>query len=96
MKVVISDEASEYVRRRGGVLYVRANHHRCCGGGLTLLDSTTDRPTNTSDYVCEESEGIEVRYQRDALTRPDELVIELRGLVKRRPVAHWDGCAFRP
>jgi hypothetical protein len=94
--VVISDEASEYVRSRGGVLYVRASRHRCCSGVLTLLDSTTVRPTDISDYVSEESEGIDVRYRRDSLIRPDELLIELRGIVRRRPAAYWNGCAFRP
>ena len=33
MNVVVSPEAKEYVRNRGGVLFVRSSHHRCCGGG---------------------------------------------------------------
>lgn len=92
----ISDEARDYVRDRGGALYVRSSHHRCCGGGLTLLDSTTERPSDASDYLCVASGLIDVNYRGDTVDRPHELVIELRGIVRRHPVAYWDGCAFKP
>jgi hypothetical protein len=96
MKVVVSEEATQYVKGRGGVLYVRSSHHRCCGGGLTMLDATTEQPSEASDFFCVGSAGIEVRFLGGA-RRPHELVIELRGRARRRrPVALWDGCAFRP
>ena len=96
VKVVVSEGAREVVTSRGGVLFVRPKHHRCCGGALTLLDSTTVPPRDASDFVAVGSEEIDVRFRGGALQRPRELVIELRGTVRRRPVAFWDGCAFKP
>ncbi|HXQ60264.1 MAG TPA: hypothetical protein VN799_09190 [Acidimicrobiales bacterium] len=101
MKVVVSPEAERYVRAHGGVLYVRSSHHGCCGGGLTLLDSTTEPPVDAPDYLGVGApgrvgaKGIEVRVRGRAGDLPHELVIELRGRLKRRPVAYWDGCAFK-
>jgi hypothetical protein len=94
--VVVSPEAKEYVRARGGVLFVRSSRHRCCGGAVTLLDSTTDPPPDSSDFLCVDSDGIVVKFRGGALDRPHEMVIELRGVLRRRPVAYWDGCAFKP
>jgi hypothetical protein len=94
--VVVSPEAKEYVRARGGVLFVRPSHHRCCGGALTLLDSTTEPPSDASDFLCVDSDEIVVQFRGSALDLPHEMVIELRGVVRRRPVAYWDGCAFKP
>jgi hypothetical protein len=92
----VSSEAQEFVRRRGGVLFVRSKRHRCCGGALTILDSTTVVPADAADFLAVGSEGIDVRFRGGAGERPHELVIELRGAVRRRPVAYWDGCAFKP
>jgi hypothetical protein len=95
--VVASEEAKAYVRERGGVLYVRTHHHRCCGGGLTVLDSTTERPPDAPDFLSVGSGGIDVRFRGGREENlPAEVVIELRGILRRRPVAYWDGCAFRP
>jgi hypothetical protein len=93
--VVASDEAREYVRDRGGTLFVRSTHHGCCGGGLTLLGSTTERPGDASDFLCVGSGDIDVRFRGAATEGPRELVIEMRGRLRRRPAAYWDGCAFR-
>ena len=96
VKVVASQEAKEFVRGRGGVLYVRSSHHRCCGGALTLLDSTTEQPSDAPDFLCVGTEGIDVRFHAGTSAGPRELVIELRGRLWPRPVAYWDGCAFKP
>jgi hypothetical protein len=93
--VVISEDAREYVRAHGGTVFVRAHHHRCCSGPLTLLDLTTEPPTDASGFDSVENEPIEFRFCGHASDGPEQLVIELRGLLRRRPVASWDGCAYR-
>ena len=95
MKVVLSAEAQEFVEARGGVLYVRPSNHRCCAGTLTLLDSTIKRPKDSVNYASIGSDGIDVRFHRESTSRPNEVKIELRGRWRRRPVAYWDGCAFK-
>ena len=96
MNVVVSTEAREFIEDRGGVLYVRPNNHRCCAGTLTLLDSSTARPSDSARYISVASEGVDIMYQSRSAERPKEIVIELRGRWRRRPVVHWDGCAYRP
>jgi hypothetical protein len=95
VNVVVSAEAQEFVKTRGGVLFVRPTNHRCCGGTLTLLDSTITRPSDSANYVSISSEGVDVRFQGESTCRPDELKIELRGRWRRRPIAYWDGCVFK-
>jgi len=36
-----------------------------------------------------------VRYLVGAGEPPRQLSIELRGVIRRRPVAYWDGCAYK-
>lgn len=93
--MVASEEVTRYVADRGGILYVRPNHHRCCGGGLTLLDAATEPPSDARDFLRVGAPGIDVRFRGGEAAQPHELVIELRGRRTRRPVAYWDGCAFK-
>ena len=95
MDVVISETAREYIKEHGGTVFVRAHPHRCCTGSLTLLDLALTRPDDADDFESFETDGIGVRFNgSDGF--PHQLVIELRGLWARRPVAFWDGCAFKP
>jgi hypothetical protein len=96
VEVVASESVKKYVKSRGGVVYIRAHPHHCCTGWTTLLDSTTSPPRDLTGFVEFEADGIEVRFCAGSSGRPSQLLIELRGLFKRRPVAFWDGCAFRP
>jgi hypothetical protein len=93
---VVSDDAREYVRAHGGVLFVRAHPHRCCHGSMTLLDTTTERPSDSDEYVSVGSGEIDVRFHGSPADEPHSLVIELRGVFRRHPVTYWDGCAFKP
>jgi hypothetical protein len=94
--VLVSDAAGEFIRSRGGTLFVRARPHRCCGGPLTLLDATTDAPGDVAAFEPVTTDAVDVRFCGGSSGRPDRLVVELRGLRKRHPVAYWDGCAYKP
>ena len=39
--------------------------------------------------------AVGVRFSGGDSGLPHHLVIELRGLLRRHPVAYWDGCAFK-
>lgn len=94
--LVISDEARAFVRTHGGTAFVTAHRHRCCTGALTLLDITTETPTNHAEFESVDGDGFRIRFSGGPSGRPDKLVIELRGRLRRHPVAYWDGCAFKP
>jgi hypothetical protein len=94
--VVISEEARGYIARHGGTVFVRSHPHRCCTGSLTLLDIRMTPPRDASEFEPFDTGGVGVRFYAGSEGRPTQLTIELRGVLARRPVAYWDGCAFKP
>ncbi len=91
MRVKASPDAVGLVRERGGKVYIRADRHRCCGGALTLLETSAE-PGGLS-FTRFESEGIEV-YLDARLTPPAELELAVGGLRRRDLRAYWNGCAY--
>jgi hypothetical protein len=96
VEVLISEGAREYIARHGGTVFVRSHPHRCCSGSLTLLDVRTTAPSDAADFEPFDTAGVDVRFCGGSAGRPNQLTIALRGLLGRRPVAYWDGCAFKP
>jgi hypothetical protein len=96
MEVVVTPEARTFAEGRGGVVYVRSRSHRCCAGPLTLLDTTTEAPADSGEFVDVTAGDVLVRYRGDPEAGPHVLTIELRGALRRRLVSFWDGCAFKP
>lgn len=92
----MTDEAREYVLARGGTAFVNAARYRCCSAGsTTLLDVTTDAPADRDRYATLDCGDVAVSYLGGASGEPRELSIELRGRIRRRLAAYWDGCAFK-
>jgi hypothetical protein len=96
MDVVVSPEARTFAAGHGGIVYVRSHSHRCCASPLTLLDTTTDAPSDAGPFVDLPAGDLTVRYCGDPEAGPHVLTIELRGSFRRRLVSYWDGCAFKP
>jgi len=95
--VIASAEAVQYMKGHGSVLYVRARRHRYCGGTLTLLDATPTAPADAPDFLPVGTDALDVRLRCAPGERlPHELAIELRGRLRPRLVAYWDGHAFKP
>lgn len=95
MKLVISKAAEEFIVDHGGTIFVRSHSHRCCTGELTLLDCTTANPKDVADFQSFDTDTVRVKFSGGDAGLPHQLVIELRGVIKRHPVAYWDGCAYR-
>jgi hypothetical protein len=95
MRLVASEEVRSYVEANGGVLYVDARRHKCCSGPLTVLEASTREPADPAGYRAFDSGGFPVHLRTGDSDEPDELVIEMKGLRRRRPVAYWNGCAFK-
>ena len=95
MQVVVAPTARQYIEEHGGTVSVRSHPHRCCTGSLTLLDTTTTPPDDASEFLSFDVGGIAVCFFGGSSGIPDELTIELRGLLNRHPVAFWDGCAVK-
>ncbi len=95
MEVVVSDEARSFAAGRGGVVDVRSHARRCCAGPLTLLDTSTDLPTDAHDFVDVPTGDVMVHYRGDPEFGPHVLTVELRGTFRHRLVSFWDGCVFQ-
>jgi hypothetical protein len=93
VRVIASPQVVSKIREQGGRLYVRADRHRCCGGGFTLLDATT-QPPPAGDFERVDAEGFALLLDRSLGNKPAELHIELRGLIRPRIQAYWNGCAY--
>jgi hypothetical protein len=96
VEVLISDGARDYIARHGGKVFVRSHPHRCCTGSLTLLDVRTTPPSDAADFESFDTGEVALRFCAGTGGQPNQLTIEMRGLLARRPVAFWDGCAFKP
>jgi hypothetical protein len=94
MKITATDEVREFVRKRGGRLFVWTSTHRCCTGPTTLLDADTESPAG-DERSFREFDGGGFRLLLDSGGRepPKELVLELRG-IRRKVVAFWDDLAW--
>jgi len=95
VEVLVSEVAKKYIRAHGGTVFVRAHPHHCCNGSLTLLDIKTDPPRDLANFESVDADEVEVWFCGGSGGRPDQLVLELRGVLKRHPVAYWDGCALK-
>jgi hypothetical protein len=94
MKVVISAPARDYLRSHGGVLYVRALAHRWGTGPLTLLKVTAKAPEDASSFVAVSTDDVDIRVH-GAQPGLHELEVGLQGVVRKHPVAFWNGCAYK-
>ncbi len=95
MKVTAAREVCDYVAARGGTLWVRSTRRQCCHGALTLLSASTTQPGDAERYAPVDADlPITVLFKAEHGS-PDELVLELRGLARKRPAAFWDGCTCK-
>ena len=97
-KIELSDQAREFVAARGGTLYLRVRHNRCCSGGLTFLDAATNADRDGDRYEklsVENHDHLDVRLFHLGSVLPSTVSVDVRGKMRPHLVAYWDGCAYR-
>jgi hypothetical protein len=92
---LISDQAREFVNSRGGTIFLRVRHNRCCSGGLTYLDASTNASDNAQSYEHVLDGNPKVLLHNRGSVLPSSVSVEVRGRLKPHLVAYWDGCAFK-
>jgi hypothetical protein len=91
--VEISSEAADFVRDRGGTLWVWAAHPRmCCSGAPAWMHAATAPPSGRSGFRPLTADGVQIWFRGLGSRRPDVLEIGLRGSRRPRLEAYWDGC----
>jgi hypothetical protein len=93
MKVLSAPGVEDLVKDHGGSLFVWTDPHRCCGGGITFLE-TDWTPRRGKEFERADVEGFELWFASGSRGLPEELHLEVKGLRRKRVEAYWDGCAF--
>ena len=92
MRVEAGREAADFVRARGGRLWVWAARPRvCCQAKPAYMHAATQAPLGLSGFSPVHAEGIDVFFRRQAGRSPQILEIGLRGRRRPRVEAYWDG-----
>jgi hypothetical protein len=93
VRVVASPEAVEFIRARGGRLWVWPRHP--VRPGLVTLEAATERPHGELAFVATPQESsFELFFDARGWGEPDFLEIDLRGRRRQRVVAFWNGLAY--
>jgi hypothetical protein len=93
VRVEVSAEAADFVRARGGRLWVWAARPRlCCQGTPAYMHAATDLPQGMSGFSPAPADGLDIWFRAPGGTLPDVLEIALRGRRRPRVEAYWDGC----
>jgi hypothetical protein len=105
--VNVSYEAAEFVRSRGGRLWVWAAHPRmCCSGAPAWMHAATEPPPGLAGFsqVAAQppadptgfgqvaADDLQLWFRGVGGLAPDVLEIALRGGRRPRVEAYWDGC----
>jgi hypothetical protein len=94
MRIVISSsEVPDLIRRYGGRLFVWRDPHRCCGGAISYLVTALE-PRAENDFQLFDAEDFELWFDRGGKGPPDELHLAVKGFLKKRVAAYWNGCAL--
>jgi hypothetical protein len=97
MRAEISAQACEFIRDRGGRVWVWAAHPAmCCAGTPAYMHAATEPPPRLSGFraVPSAEAGLQIWFSAPAGRFPDVLEIGMRGRRRARIAAYWDGCLF--
>jgi hypothetical protein len=93
VRVDVSAEAADFVRARGGHVWVWAAHPRmCCSGAPAWMHAATQPPADLSGFSQITGGDVQVWFRGVGGLRPGVLEIGLRGGRRPKLEAYWDGC----
>lgn len=93
MKVLATAEVRSHVNDRGGMLFVWVKVRRPIRGALRFLLTSTEPPPDALEWQRVETKGFLV-FLPPGLRPPHELHLVVKGLLKRRVEAFWEGSVF--
>jgi hypothetical protein len=95
MRIEITESAAEYVRARGGRLWVWAAYPALrCDGMQARVHAVTQLPRNATGFSACHAGGVQILFRRFGGREPQVLQIGMHGRIRPRAEAYWDGCLF--
>ena len=96
MRIVATPGAVEYVRDRGGVLYVWATTMEYGYHPVFVLEAAVDSPGADRAFQRFEGEGIALLFDPGSRELPESVHLDLSGVLRKRIRATWNGHSFTP
>ena len=94
MRVTVTADAAEFIRTRGGQLFVWPAEHRSARLTLAVLEASVDPPPRALDFRRVEAGDLLLFLHPALKTPPEELLVVLRGRRHPHIEAYWDGLAY--
>ena len=96
VRIEATSEAIEYVRSRGGVLFVWSVTMEYGYHPVFVLEASIDAPGPAQDFQRFEGEGIVLLLDCGGRDLPDSVHLDMSGVLRRRIRASWNGNSFTP
>jgi hypothetical protein len=90
MRILSSPEARSFIQGKGGLLFVWAVSGM---RRIRVLRVSTEPPPDALDWRRVEANGF-LLFLPPQMRSPRELHLEVRGVLRRRVQAFWNGCAY--
>jgi hypothetical protein len=88
--------AIEYVRARGGVLYVWAVTMEYGYHPVFVLEASIDAPGPERHFQRFESKGVTLLLDCGGRDLPESVHLDITGVIRKRIRAAWNGNTFTP
>jgi hypothetical protein len=96
VRIVATSEAVEFVRARGGVLYVWTMTMEYGYHPVFVLEASVESPGADRTFQRFEGEGIELLLDAGPRELPGSVHLDLSGVFRKRLRATWNGNSFTP
>ncbi len=90
MKVLATPEVAEFVRERGGCLFVWADRVACCNF-VSYLEASTESPGAGREFHRLTGGGFDLLFDDAGAGMPEELHLAVKGWPTKRVRAYWNG-----
>ena len=96
VRIEATPEAVEYVRSKGGVLYVWAVTMEYGYHPVFVLEASIESPGPAREFQRFQGEGIALLLDCGGRDLPESVHLEVSGLLRKRLRASWNGNSFTP
>jgi hypothetical protein len=96
VRIEATPGAIEYMRSRGGVLYVWAVTMEYGYHPVFVLEASTDPPGPERDFQRFEGEDVVLLLDCGGRDLPESVHLDVSGVIRKRIRAAWNGNTFTP